>query len=213
MADKIKRISVNAFDKVLHESPANQVAIDWRGNELVITPTLSLEDMLQFVTSVVKSCYNQETGSYTPENKHFAIYGCVLALYANFTLPKNLSHRYDLIYRTDAVGTVLCHINLDQYNEICAAIDATLDHMSQIQIESANKQVAALYSSLENIESTMSELFKNVTPESFNGIMGALAGGKIDEGKIMQAYLDSKRESANGVSQDAAPPIEMTTKE
>ena len=100
---KTKKISVNAFQKVMKETYSPTYTFDWNGIEVTVNKTLSLKDMLEFVDDVVKSCFTEETNRYLPEVKDFVIRVCILEKYANFTMPQNVENQYELVYCTDAV--------------------------------------------------------------------------------------------------------------
>ena len=95
-------------------------------------------------------------------------------------MPSNTSAQYDLVYRTDAFATVYAHINVEQFNEICLAVDRKLQYKADANIEAINKQMQTLFDSFEDIEKNLSSLFE------------AIANGQLDEEKLMKSYFDEK---------------------
>ena len=69
---KIQKISVNAMDEIMKRFDTVET-IEWNGLQVVIKKNLSLEEMMTFANSVVKSCFDQASGAYMPEVKDFAI--------------------------------------------------------------------------------------------------------------------------------------------
>lgn len=186
---KLKKVSVNAFEAAVTNSYEPLKVIEWNGIEIVIKKTISLKEMLEFVDGVTKSCFNEDTNAYRPEAKDFAIKIYVLEKYANFTLPKNIEMKYDLIYQSDIVSCVISHINVEQYNEIVSAINNKVDNLAQANVEAINSQMNELYNSFNNLQEKIGEIFSGVNPEDVKEIMGYLSDGRaFDSDKIVEVY-------------------------
>lgn len=187
---KIKKISVNAFEKAMKETYTPTETFDWNGIEVTVKKNLSLKEMLEFVDSVVKSCFTKDTNAYMPEIKDFATKVCVLEKYANFAMPRNAEAQYTLIYQTDAVERVLSYVNLQQFNEICDAIDKKVENLAQANIEAVNRQMDELYNAFDNLQSQLAGLFEGVNNDDIRAVAGALANGTLDEEKLVKAYTN-----------------------
>lgn len=185
---KTKKISINAFDKIVKENYTPTTTVEWHGQEIVVKRTLSFKEMMEFVDSVTKTCFTISTNTYMPEVKDFAVKSNILERYANFTLPNNLDHRYELIYSSDAIETVLNHISHQQFNEIMVSIDAKIKNLAQSNIEAMNKQMNELYAAFANLQTQMEGMFSGVNPDNFNALIGAFGGG-LNEDKLVDAYL------------------------
>lgn len=188
MADKIKKISVNAFEKAMKDTYTPTETFDWNGIEVAVKKNLSLKEMLEFVDSVVKSCFTKDTNTYMPEIKDFATKVCILEKYANFTMPKNIETQYSLVYQTDAVERVIGYVNPQQFNEICVAIAKKVENLAQANIEAVNKQMNELYGAFDNLQSQFSGLFDGINNDDIRAITGALVNGALDEEKLVKAY-------------------------
>lgn len=189
---KAKRISVNALEKVVKDTYAPTVTFNWNDIEVTVKKNLSLREMLEFVNDVTKSCFTADTSSYMPEIKDFAIKACVLEMYANFTMPRNVEAKYDLIYHTDAFESVLNHINMRQFGEICHSIDKKIENLAQANIEAVNKQMNELYNAFNNLQSHLSNLFTDIQSEDIQKIAGAMAEGGLSEEALVKAYMSQK---------------------
>lgn len=189
---KTKKISITAFDKIMKTTAEPPKAVEWNGIEITIKHTLPLEDVITFVNNVSNLCFERESGNYLPEIKVFAIKCCVLEMYANFALPENVEHRYDLIYNTDAFDTVLEHINIKQLNEIVDAISEKVDNIAQADIESAKTKMNEIYSMFNNFQKQINDIFSGIDAEDLSEFINALSEGQLDESKIVQAYMDAK---------------------
>lgn len=190
MAKKIKKVTINAFEKVMKETYIPVSEIDWHGVEVTLQNTLSLEDMLSFIENVVRSCFGEGSGEYEPGAKDFAIRTMVLEKYANFSMPLSLDLQYDLLYRTDAFEVVLSYINAEQFRVIIDAIDEKIEYMKQANISSFKKQMNAFTETLESFEKQMEQF----SAEDVSNLIGALSDSKIDEGKLVEAYIKNKSE-------------------
>lgn len=188
---KTKKISINSFEKVMNEafSPFSST-FDWHGIEITVKRTLSLREMIEFVNSVVKSCFTEGTNEYLPEVKEFAKKVLILEKYANFNIPKNVETQYDLVYRTNAVNEVTQRIDPHQIAEINIAIDEKLSHLAQANIEAINKQLTEVYSALDGLQSNMNNIFSGVDAKDLQKLMSALGDTGINNEKIMQLYKD-----------------------
>lgn len=185
---KTKKISINTLDKIMKENYIKLEPFEWYGNEVIVKRTLSFKEVLEFVDSVVKSCFSYEDGAYMPEVKDFAIKTCILEKYANFALPNNVEHKYELVYQTNAVEEVLQRVNARQYNEIITAIDLKVSHLASANIEAVNKQMNELYSAFNNLQEQLENMFSGVNPEDFTKMLGAFAENGIDEAKLVDAF-------------------------
>lgn len=185
---KIKKISVNAFEKAMKETYTPTETFDWNGIEVTVKKNLSLKEMLEFVDSVVKSCFTKDTNAYMPEIKDFATKVSILEKYANFTMPSNVETQYALIYHTDAVERVLGYVNTQQFNEICIAITKKVENLAQANIEAVNRQMNELYNAFDNLQTRLAGLFEGVDNADIRAVAGALANGTFDEEKLVKAY-------------------------
>lgn len=195
---KTKKISVSEFEKVMKDNYATVETFNWYGNEVVVIKTLSINDMMQFVSNVVSGCFSSDGNVYMPEVKDFFIKFNILEMYANFAMPKNASSRYDLVYRTDAVESVIARINHNQFDEILDSIDKKIDSIVQSNSNLIAAKMNDIVSAFEILQNKTAAVFENISPEDIKAISKASEEGYLDSGKIVRAYMDSKRESADG---------------
>ena len=194
MSKTEKRISINELEKIATQNYVPTKTIEWNGVEIIIKNTLSLHEVIDFVDGVSTRCFKQETGAYMPEVKDFAIKCCIMQLYANFRLPSNVETRYDLVYRTDAVDVIVQYINKVQLEEIVDAINDKIDNIAQANIEMVNIQMNELYTSFNSLQEQMNSIFSGVKEDDMAKLLGAISEGKLDEEKLVQAYMQSKKD-------------------
>ena len=162
--DKNNRISYETFKKTVYEHYSGSYTTVWNDIEIMIKPVLSLKEMMTFVDNVVKMCFTEDA-VYLPEAKDFAIKSCILEMYANFDLPRDVSQRYELIYCSDVVTFVIEHINQIQLNEIVDSSNEKLANLAQANIEAMNKQMNDLYNAFNNLQNQISNVFDNISPD------------------------------------------------
>lgn len=192
MAEKIKKISINKFEEAVNNSYESTHDIEYNGLTVTVKQDLSLKDMMEFVRSVVLSCFDSESSEYIPEIKDFAIRCCIFEYYTNITLPANIEKRYDIVYHSMIIDDIMRNINQVQFNAMTRAIEEKMSHLANANIEMVNREVEKLYVSFDNLQNKFATVFDGVGEEDIRNVIKAFSGGKIDEEKIVKAYLDSK---------------------
>lgn len=188
---KKKRVSVNAFEK--------HVVVDyeykpyeWEEMEIMVKPRLDFLAMMTFVDGVVKGCFRSDDNSFLPEVKDFVIKSYIVEMYSNVSLPQNVNKKYDLLYACDIVDFILDIIDKSQFEEMMKGIDQKIKYMVAMDVNTITTQMNQLLSSLSGVESKASQLFSGISKEDIDTILKAIGNGKIDESKIMEAYLEHK---------------------
>lgn len=195
MANKIKKISINAFEKAVETEYEPYTTVEWRGLNIMVKRTLTVNDVLTFTDSVVKSCFKNDDGSYMPEVKDFATRSCIIEHYTNISLPSNLDKRYDLLYHSDLLDAIMPNVDQLQFNALIRAIEDKVSHLAQVNIASISKQISDLYASMDVMRKQLEAAFAGVDGREINNILGTLSNGKIDEAKIVKAIMDAKKEA------------------
>lgn len=186
---KIQKISVNAMDEIMKRFNSTET-VDWNGLQVVIKKSLSLEEMMTFANSVVKSCFDQASGAYMPEVKDFAIRANVLDMYTNFTLPKDLGKQYDMVVQSGAVEMVLNYINYAQFNELVKAIDSKLQNTADANIQAFITKLDKVTTAFSDMQTEMEKMFSGVDTEDIGKLVGAIANGDNTEEGIVKSYLE-----------------------
>jgi hypothetical protein len=190
--NKPKKISITTLEKTMADYVPT-TTFEWRGIEITVNKTLSLEDMMLFVNNVTSLCFRESDGEYLPEIKDCVIKSCIVELYTNLTLPSNISRKYDLLYRTDVINAIVEHINQVQFREIIDAIDCKIDNVAQANIEVTNRQITELYTTFNSLQERIEGIFSGVTQEDLVNLVSAMGNGAIDEEKLVQAYKKSHK--------------------
>lgn len=193
MTDKIKKITVTAFEKATKDAYEPNVNVEWNGLTLVIKRHLNLAEVAKFVDVCVKACFNLDDASYAPEAKDLAIRSCIVAFYTNVALPKNIAKQYELIYHSMILDAIMPNIDHVQLNAVIKAIDDKVEHLAAANIELVNKQMNDLYGALDAVQQQMSDMLSGVNADDIKSVINAISSGNIDEEKLVKAYMSAKK--------------------
>ena len=192
MAKADKKVSIALFDKIAKEQFQNEVTIEWHDAQLRVKYALSLTDMLAFVDDVVGSCFHDKLG-YMPEVKDFAIKTNILSRYANFSLPDNLEHRYQLVYMTDAVDAVCAAIDGTQLQEIVNSINSKIRFLCDSKATMIQERINDVLNTMEEMRDNTKSIFDGITQDDLKNLMGAITSNGLDEQKLVQAYIEQAK--------------------
>ena len=192
MAKTENRISVNTFEKIMREHFTPVVTVKWHEAEITVKRSLSLVEMMEFAQSVAESCFD-ETRGFVPELADFVIRSNILEMYGNFRLPEDLKKRYELLYNTDAVETVMANANRQQLQELVDAIDRKIRYLCDTRVNELSARFRDVAQAMEAMSKSAGEVFEGVTADDLKKLIRAVGEhGKIDEEKIVKAVLEHK---------------------
>lgn len=192
MAKTEKKVSIALFDKIAKEHFQNEATIQWHEAEVRVKRTLSLKEMLSFVDEVVGSCFHDELG-YMPEVKDFAIKSNILTRYANFSVPDNLEHRYQMVYGTDAVDAVCAVIDTTQLQEIVNSINSKIRFLCDSKATMIQERINDVLNTMEEMRDNTKSIFDGITQDDLKNLMGAITSNGMDEQKLVQAYIEQAK--------------------
>lgn len=198
-----KRISVNAFERVMADRFTQTEVIDWNGLKVTIRHYLSLADAIAFVNHVTESAFDKD-GAYVPETFDFAIRLNILCRYANFALPQSVEKKYDFVYGTDAVGTIMQHIDTKQLDVIVHACENKIRYLCDTNTSAVQQELAKVIGALDDLQESAADVMKDVDPKLLSSLTAAIAkGGALDEGALASAVLEKKYGVEKKASTDA----------
>ncbi len=207
MAKAEKKVSVALFDKIMKEHFQNEVTVNWHETEVSVKRTLSLTEMLSFVNDVVESCFNDELG-FMPEVMDFAIKSNILTRYANFSMPDNLEHRYQMVYATDAVDTVCAAVNTTQLQEIVDAVNSKVQFLCDSKANLIQERINRVLDGMEKMQDVTKDIFNGLSQNDLKALMAAVTDHGLDAEKIVGAYLDRKKLADKAVPAEYDCPVE-----
>lgn len=149
---KTKKMTFNMVAAKMPKPETIDIAIDWMDNATIsVQKYLSVEEAVSFVNETVASCFDVETGNYSPEMLDFVVKVNTLVCYAGFDAPKDLKKAYRVVYETNLVRLVLAEIDNVQYGMLLNTIEAKLKYMVDASIAAASKQINDAMTELNHI--------------------------------------------------------------
>lgn len=192
MASKnVKKVSINNFENVMKENYVPTVSVDWHGVQVTVKRSLKLDEVIQFVRKTVQSCFATDTGEYLPEVEEFAIRSNVLEMYANFNMPANVGHQYDLVMNTDAYDCVVSFINQEQLSCIIKSIEKKIAYIIDTKSSEIALKLSDLTTQYEDAVNKINDLFSGVTREDVSNIAKAMSSGDFSYDAIAKAYMNN----------------------
>lgn len=195
---KMKRISINAFEKVVKENYENTVTCEWHGVPITIAKTISLKSVISLVAEVADNCF-MEDGTYMPEVMQPLLDCGMIERYTNLSLPSNLEARYELVMRSDIMSVIMAHINTTQYNDIVMAIRDKIDYRCDANVAEFQRAMNHMAKSLDTLQESTKELFGNISADDIRTIVGAVGDERAIEERIVGEYMKQKNANASGL--------------
>lgn len=178
---------IASFDTVMNEKFPNENTIDWNGVNIKISRTIGISDMMDFVQSVVDSCFDE--GAYLPELMDFAVRVNVVKKFTDVSLPAGSDRQYALLYRTDLYSSVLEAIDNDQLHTIFNAVEAKIEYECDVQRRDLKEQVDRMIASLSGVADSATALFGGVSSEDIARLAKVIGDGEFDTDKIGEAAV------------------------
>ena len=194
IVEGMKRVSINNFEKgLIKENIATEILEGTDDVEFQVKRTLTLPEMMNFVTNIVDSCVDGEMGEYTPEAYDFAVRVNVLKCYANFAMPENYEKQYMLVYNTTAFDQVMRHINKDQFGDMMRSVDKKIKFMLDILSSSAAAKVSEVIEKFNDIGESFAKAFTNIDAGAMTSLLENAAKMKdMSEEDLAKAILNVK---------------------
>ena len=171
--EKANRIDASTLIEAVNKIAEPTVEFEWNGMSVVVNRVLPMEAMMEFVDYVTKTCFGDD-GEY---------------------LPEDLPTRYAVIYNSDIVDAVLNHIEGRQFGEIINAIEHKVSNIAQANIQAVMTQMQHINDECENLVNQIAGIYAGVNPDDLASLIHAMSDGNIDEGKVVQAYMDESKDS------------------
>lgn len=188
---KVKKISINAFEKTIKENFENTVTKDWFGIPVTITKTIPFEEVVSFVAEVADNCFLDD-GRYIPEAMQALIDCGVVRHYTNISLPANLSSAYELVMQSGIIDFIMSEINYSQYNNIVLAIRDKVEYTCESNTAEFKHAMEKMAISMNEIQEATKDLFDKVSPDDIQRIVGLYGDDHTIEERVVDEYLKQK---------------------
>lgn len=185
---KIKKISASAFGRTVKKNFNSIIEEEWCGIPVVITPTISLQEVFNIVANASSNCFSDD-GSYIPEAM-IAVLNCdIVEKYTNISLPEEITDRYDLVMRSGLMEFVLPRINEMQYNQIVDAIRDKIDYACDSNVSNLSHSISQIVESVKSLKERTERLFSGASTEDVRSILDSIGGDRGFETKAVEEYL------------------------
>ena len=114
---QIPKVTANTLMRIAGVSGKQYKKIQWHSTTLTIKQTLSIEEYIDTIHSIIQSCMTPEE-TCAVELLDFSIKLNIIASYALVELPSKLDDAFYIIYSSDLFDTVCKHISQSQLNSI-----------------------------------------------------------------------------------------------
>lgn len=189
---KKKIISINKIQELADNISVSDSKIKWNDIDIDIKNALMPNEAIGFAKSASEICFS-ENGDYIPEMLKFAIGYATITSYTNLELPEFLNDKYKIVMYTDLVSKITEVIDKDQYESLMYAVDERIEYKLNANIDYMNRQIDTLYIKAEELFANFSNMFSGIDIEEFKNIMTELSQNKLDESKLMEAYMKYKK--------------------
>ena len=184
---KAKKISINAFEKVVKENYENTITKEWHGIPVTITRTISFEDVASLVAEVATNCFLSD-GTYIPEAMHALLDCGVVERYTNISLPSNLSHRYELVMKSGIMYFLMPEINSNQYNDIVVAIRDKMEYLCDSNTAEFNRAVEKMTEFMNDVQEKTTKMFGDISSDDIQNVLGVIGNDRDIERRVVEEY-------------------------
>lgn len=177
------------------DNMTNSIIVDWRGLKIGVNPSLSLKGMLDFVSYVVESVFDND-GTYKPSYYDFIVKYALMEYYTSFYFgDDDINEVYEMLYCTDVVGAVLEVINKGQLKEMLDSIDNSIKHRLDVDTATNRDAMIQLMNDVSNLTETTKEAFDGLSPEEISKFVSAVNEEALtDPKKIVSVYKELQEE-------------------
>jgi hypothetical protein len=143
--------------------------------EVQVKTSLTVQELIQFETSIVDSVINEN--GYFPSLFSYIFNSSVIQFFTNINLPTDLDKKYDIIVNTDLVDKILDIIGIYVLDLECEIRDK-IEYQKQIILQSANP----LDSVAKNINDLLATLNTKIEKTDINKMLKTVE--KLDPNKF-----------------------------
>lgn len=181
-----EKIKVN----VEFEYPITHV-VEWGDANIIINENLSLADMLSFTSYVSSACFDSDTREFLPEVFDFAVKCAMVEFYTNIELPEEAVDKYTFVFGTNIAGKIREVADCERLDALVDSTWIKVKHLAQANIERVRKEIDNVAQSLSDLEEKMDGAMMDFDNDAITSLANVLAGGAIDEEKLVKAIVES----------------------
>lgn len=169
---KSKKVTFNTLYSDMQKDEIN--AIQFMEHEITVKRTLTLKEMIEFVSSVVHSCYDMDDGSYSPEIFEMAFMIYTLVHYAGMEVPKDINKAYMVVVGTDLFDLVCKYVNHAQLGMIKNAAEKRLEFVREKFVSAAVSETNYLIEKVDSMIEESTNVFTSFGSKEFQDTLNAI---------------------------------------
>lgn len=182
--------SVKASDIINNDSIVSE--IECNGVKVKVLYTVGVTGVFNIVKRVSELIYGKD-GEFRPEIIEALTKAFIIGEYTDVDISDDIETMFSLVYGTDLYNLVSGKINQSELSMIERAVKSSVDHAIRIESNTVNAKCYEMLVQLSDMYDQLCAIFDSVKNEDVKKVLSALSNGKIDEEKLMKAYLKNKK--------------------
>ena len=197
-----RKANNNALMGILNKEFNKTNTIDYKGIEITIKNSISLNDVREIIEIVSTSCVDIDTGVYEPILKSFLIDLEIILYYTNIRMPKDLESQYDIITQTDLFNVILPYINAAQYTEIVNGVDSKIAFLLNSVNNLATAETLKLTKNIEYMTEILKTALDNISNDGIRELTDALNNASNSKKVPVPAHAENNYENENIMNEE-----------
>lgn len=186
--------NINFDDIMKSVDPKSVTHMDCGGTTVDVKSTVSFAEASKFVETVADLCFDS-SGDYIPQVYDVAVAYAIIDTYTSIETPTDITALADVVYRSNIIENIRQYIDDNQIENLLEAVAKKIEYKIAVNASVATNKIEELISQVENAEKMLEQVASGLGGEDISKLMSAVADGKIDEKKLMEAYLGRKEEA------------------
>lgn len=187
-----KNISFDDIAAVV--DPESITHMDCGGKTIDVRSTVPFAEASKFVETVADLCFDN-SGDYIPQVYDVAVAYAIIDMYTSIETPTDITALADVVYRSNIIENIRQYIDDVQIESLLDAVAKKIEYRIAINTSAAVNKSNDIINKIEEAEKMLEQVASGLGGEDISKLMSAIADGKIDEKKLMGAYLDKKEEA------------------
>lgn len=207
---------MNTFEeiaKAMEEDKELDISLD-------IKQDLGFNEAMDFVSRIVSSCYNEETGEYMPEAYDFVSRYMVVIFYGGVTefedVDANMEKVYDVLYKTDVYETIVAEIDEAQYKALLDAASKKIKYYVDMELATASKKMQEVLDKIDAMTTASEGVFNEINSAPFQDMIKRISnsdGNITDISKhLAEKRVQEPKEAVKRVSVPVKQPMDHKKK-
>lgn len=184
------RISNNKIESII-KAQCSETDVSWNDIEFTVKNSVPLKSILEIAHNASSNVFS-ESGVYAPEGGVILMRCGILEHYTNLELPDSLEARYDFVMRTDIIPAVTAFIDGEQLRLLEEAVEERIAHKRDVEVKGVERRVQEAAKALDESVAKIAGVFEGFGKEDMARMLSAIEGGKLDEEKLVRAYMANK---------------------